>query len=629
MVEMPQRPRPHVLEDEARAAFGAVILPLGWVVRPVDSKDYGIDDEVEIFHAGQATGLKFYVQSKGTDEPEPTVTMRLGLAHQNYFHSLDLPVLLARYHSTTKRTYVQWFHRFDPYPRTVSQTIRFMPDAELTPLSAAELRTEVQALRVWNRPTMRWPVRLRVTATGAHTARDLELAVHEAIGTNSVLALTKQPGPPEQPTLEATVGSDTVRVAATTASHTTDGPPGWTDTESRAVVAWRIVLGAALVLGNIGLGDKAAPLLEAFLCEAPVNADLAEKSGTYFSHANRADCALRVAQHWLDRASTADELAPAILTLHSACAGVGRAETGQLIAAGAMLKDIAEKSLTLKSGRREMVAASAFLAAARCHFHKTGDWKTADLCFTHAVKLDPSIARQSETLAEVAGAAHEAGDYIRAAQVYASAIELCPDDTRLLARRADSLLQQGRLTDAASLFGQYFERMTEDPEAIWCLKSEVIGFLLRTGMTDGIRDPDAADRVLADRGGSETPHQTRRRCLRAAGHDPLHRAAWSELGLYDLHVDDPGRAAAPLTVAALADRRPEPWALAVAAAVRGGFEMLATCLAVVGVYDFGEDFHLELRALVAQSSDQNLIVEFVERVDQDHGWVRRGGDRDE
>lgn len=622
---MPKRPRQHVLEDEARAAFAGLILPLGWVVRSVDDKDYGVDDEVEIFHEDQATGLKFYVQSKGTDKPESTVTMRLTHTQQNYFHSLDLPVLLARYHSVTKRTYVQWFHRFDPYPRAVSKTIRFSSDSELNPLTAAELRTEVEAFRVWHRGTMRWPVRLRVAATGSHTARDLELAVYEIVGSNRVLVVTKQPlGPPDQPTLEATIDSDTVRVAATIASHTTDGPPAWTDTVSSAVVGRRIVLGAALVLGTIGFGDKAAPLLEAYLCAAPFNVDLAEQAGNYFSDANRADCALRVAQHWLDRASTADELAPAILTLHSACVSLGRAEMGQLTAAGAMQKDLAEKSLTLKTSDHEMVAASAFLAAARCHFRKTGDWTSADGYFTRAVELDPSIAHQGDILAEVAGAAHEAGDYIRAGQLYSTAIELRPGDIRLLARRADSLLQQGRLTDAATQFRQYFERMTGPPETIWLLKSEIAGFLLRTGMKDGVRDTEAADRVLADRRISETPHQTRRRCLRAAGHDPLHSAAWAELGRGDLDIEEPRRAAAPLTIAALGDRRPEPWAVATATAVRAGAETLATWLAALGAYDFGEDFHLELRGFVAQASDASVIVEFAEGVDQDNGWVRRG-----
>ncbi|MFI1234451.1 DUF4365 domain-containing protein [Nocardia salmonicida] len=625
MVEMPKRPRQHVLEDEARAAFAGLILPLGWVVRSVDDKDYGVDDEVEIFHEGQATGLKFYVQSKGTDMPESTVTMRLTHSQQNYFHSLDLPVLLARYHSVTKRTYVQWFHRFDPYPRAVSTTIRFSSDSELNPLTAAELRTEVEAIRVWHRRAIRWPVRLRVTTTsGSHAARDLELAVYETIGSNRVLAVTKQPGPPDQPTLEATIDSDTVRVAATIASHTTDGPSGWTDTVSNAVVGQRIVLGAALVLGNIGFGEKAAPLLEAFLCAAPVNADLAEQAGNYFSDANRADCALRVAQHWLDVASTADELAPAILTLHSACASLGRAEVGQLTAAGALQTELAEKSLTLKTGDREGVAASAFLAAARCHFRKTGDWISADVCFTRAVELDPSIAHQGETLAEVAGAAHEAGDYVRAGQLYSTAIELCPGDIRLLARRADSLLQQGRLMDAGELFRQYFQLVVGPPETMWLLKSEMVGFLLRTGMKDGVRDPEAADRVLAERRISETSHQTRRRCLRAAGYDPLHRAAWAELGCGDLDVDEPGRAAAPLTIAALGDRRPQPWAVAAATAVRAELETLATWLAALGAYDFGEDFHLELRAFVAQASDASLIVEFAEGIDQDNGWVRRG-----
>src|SRR5713226_682048 len=65
---MPQRPRSHELEDESRRQF-QMVLPSSWVFRPADP-DYGIYGQVEIFSGdGQATGLIFLVQLKGTDNP--------------------------------------------------------------------------------------------------------------------------------------------------------------------------------------------------------------------------------------------------------------------------------------------------------------------------------------------------------------------------------------------------------------------------------------------------------------------------------------------------------------------------------------------------------------------------------
>jgi len=64
---MPRRPREHQIEDESRRAFEAA-LPSRFVYRPF-SPDYGLDGEVEEFDEDElATGLRFYVQLKATDQ---------------------------------------------------------------------------------------------------------------------------------------------------------------------------------------------------------------------------------------------------------------------------------------------------------------------------------------------------------------------------------------------------------------------------------------------------------------------------------------------------------------------------------------------------------------------------------
>ena len=65
---MPRRTRAHELEALSRSAMRAC-LPPGWVVRDVHQDDYGVDQQVEIFDDGLATGLMFHVQLKATDEP--------------------------------------------------------------------------------------------------------------------------------------------------------------------------------------------------------------------------------------------------------------------------------------------------------------------------------------------------------------------------------------------------------------------------------------------------------------------------------------------------------------------------------------------------------------------------------
>ena len=74
----PQRPRQHQLETESKRHFESVI-PSSWIYRPLD-QDYGIDGEVEIFNdSGDATGYKFLVQLKSTDQSDLKKGLRLRL----------------------------------------------------------------------------------------------------------------------------------------------------------------------------------------------------------------------------------------------------------------------------------------------------------------------------------------------------------------------------------------------------------------------------------------------------------------------------------------------------------------------------------------------------------------------
>ncbi len=109
---MPQRPRSHEIETESRTAFEER-LPSAWVYRPI-SPDYGLDGEVEIFKNGRATGRRFAVQLKGTDDQGTrALSIRLDAPTCVYYRSLDVPVLLVRYVAPRGKPYVQWFHALD------------------------------------------------------------------------------------------------------------------------------------------------------------------------------------------------------------------------------------------------------------------------------------------------------------------------------------------------------------------------------------------------------------------------------------------------------------------------------------------------------------------------------------
>lgn len=122
MKRMPKRNRSHQLEAESVRGFQSK-LPLEWIYR-TPSDDYGIDGEVEIFDKnGLATGQKFLVQLKATDQKDKAkaLKLRLPIEKANYFETLNNPVLIVRYLSKNKKLYARWFHSFDPYLESIAK----------------------------------------------------------------------------------------------------------------------------------------------------------------------------------------------------------------------------------------------------------------------------------------------------------------------------------------------------------------------------------------------------------------------------------------------------------------------------------------------------------------------------
>ena len=118
---LPKRHRTHQLEAESVLAIQNAI-PSTWVYRTPEY-DYGIDGEVEIFdEEGLATGNKFLVQLKATDQKKLSMALKLRLRIEtaNYYDTLESPVLVVRYVSSNKKLYFRWFHSFDPYYEKVS-----------------------------------------------------------------------------------------------------------------------------------------------------------------------------------------------------------------------------------------------------------------------------------------------------------------------------------------------------------------------------------------------------------------------------------------------------------------------------------------------------------------------------
>lgn len=104
---MPKRTRSHHLEDASIRRFEQC-LPERWVCRRKD-RDYGVDLEVEIFDkTDEATGLMFYVQIKGTDDPDKIGSVSIKADRLEYLSNLDSPSIIVRYFSGTDSFRWMW-----------------------------------------------------------------------------------------------------------------------------------------------------------------------------------------------------------------------------------------------------------------------------------------------------------------------------------------------------------------------------------------------------------------------------------------------------------------------------------------------------------------------------------------
>jgi len=91
-----KRPKQHVIDSQAQLLFKQS-LPPEWIVRPLEP-DYGIDYEVEVVEGGSFTGLRLYVQLKGTLSPKYTdASLSISFARDKliyYSEKVNRPVFI-------------------------------------------------------------------------------------------------------------------------------------------------------------------------------------------------------------------------------------------------------------------------------------------------------------------------------------------------------------------------------------------------------------------------------------------------------------------------------------------------------------------------------------------------------
>lgn len=168
---MPKRPPNHELETASQRAFENA-LPDRFVVRPVGD-DYGVDREVEVFEEGEATGLTFKVQLKATGGSG--TMQRIKRDSLEYWHSLDVPVLLVSYEASSSKLRARWVHSIGtdgPDNGAATITVHMDPDLKLDENWANNLANDLTVIRGLRRGVVPDPIPIRVSMSAAGSSID-------------------------------------------------------------------------------------------------------------------------------------------------------------------------------------------------------------------------------------------------------------------------------------------------------------------------------------------------------------------------------------------------------------------------------------------------------------------------
>jgi len=532
-VELPSRPPQHETDTGACRAFERA-LPAAWIARR-QSDDYGVDYIVEVFRDGSTTGELFAVQVKGAGQVSGTPAVRLKVRTLNYWRSLDIPTLVVLWERTSDRIWWRWSHHFDPWQIDMAgETFRFEFDSTQTwetQDTPAELEREVQAWRAWRSPGVDVPVHVVIDS---HTTTVFDRPVGAFLaalrshisGLHGVLEA--RAATDRRLHLRVLIGLDqTVVWVAGGGSATLHHPDGAFESLSSDQVSalWAADLCVLIAsqLSRVHLVQQAARVaaLAAPTSSVVMNPGIADAVVRMIFEGNRVDEAMTLVGR-LVLASEAD---------HDSLGGLG-ALSGLLASLEGADRWTVDRVVSTMSGWAAEAAESGDDgAAARLTYSAgrvlgAGDPVRAGEMLDEAARYDSSYLQRDYWQEERGGFAFLVGEYSKAADCYARALELGSQSCRAL--HADALMFCGRFSDALSEFTAVCAD-DQSTQAEWRLKSVVLSFLIESlGASDQPRQPDEA-MALADAG----------RLEEALRLDALCGAALFQLGLAASERDEP------------------------------------------------------------------------------------------
>lgn len=623
---MPKRPRQHQLEAESRAAIRSLI-PSRWVYRELD-QDYGVDSEVEIFdESGSATGAKFLLQLKATDEPDLQKALRLWFPESkgNYYASLDLPVLIARYHAPSRRLFIRWFHSLDPYyGRRTRAGVGFrLTESDAWDDSTPDrIVTDVDAYREIKSPRLRGLLRFSLSIEGSEIhgvpAYALRLKLREATRQVQHLLTLETDECASAPSPHGvSINNEKIEVKLAGAhGFTLHTPRGYRGEDAASSLHNDIMVGIGLALDWHGHPVEASDLIAPFL----VSARLSREPQTAFllarclARANQMHRALEVAEHFFRDDSSLDAAQVFLMPFLARRVGLLNSERDFGVRVLSRIAAAVER-------RGDTVRAAVLNYNSANLLRGMSRFREAIRHYRAAARLDSGYIRRPYFWRELAGVLFLSRRYALSARLYKQSLDLEEHHcTRCL--YADALMFSGQYRAAEEIFEQQLESPVPPAAAEWALKRFALDWIRQqTGICEQRRrEPQFPDgfnpKNLED-------SEIDRVCKQALEADALCALAWFNLGgVRHRRGDDKAAAKCFLLAALIVPWDLEAWGNAIGLAIQTADVNLLGQALCASYQINGEDLLRHIVDRVPQRRDEFVsmlaqAVDFLPRRDQD------------
>lgn len=596
-----------------------MVLPSRWVYRPAEP-DYGIDGQVELFgEDGEATGLVFLLQLKGTDDLELQDALAISFKRDTfqYYRRLDLPVMLVLFHAPTKALYWAWLHEFDPEYKSRGQetfTLRMSSEAVWNSETPLRIQEDLYTFRQLKSPQVALPIEFRLvleepTVHGAPAAL-VQSAILEAARVH-VPSIRLVPGDREGAHPKISVRTDRTEVTLaglrSLTLHTEDGYPHEFATTK---FPHDVLTAASVVLAVAGHSSVAAEIGAKHLDKSSLwqSPEIVFAILGALSRAGRVTDALELGNRLLestDKASLVQFVALPVLINSPSLSG------SEVESWRHLMRSVIERA---QQAGDEAAAATAHYNLGN-HLRSRGypDSRAALKQYRLAAKFDPNYRRRDYFWKELAGILFGLKRFGPSARAYQRAVDLGAAG-QCVALLADALMFAGKYRQAQEILAKYCAQ-EKDADSEWRLK--LLGL---ERMTELLKVEEQRRQVhlankLADVGKEADSEKAILCCRDALAADALCALAWFNFAVSSHRVGRMSDAFLGFTLAALIGRvDTEAWAnsLLVAFETR---ELEALLYIALTAYSINGTAFLQALHTLLQSQDKRFPAEeFLEMI---------------